>query len=142
MAKQKYLTNKNLIREHKLSLEQGKPTDELCKMYMMLVDRFSKKPQFSGYSYVDDMKGRAHVQFATSWDKFDHDKSSNPFAYFTQMAKNSFIQVLKAEKKQRDVLEQERVFHGLADSYNSQAEREVNKAMERENDPVKLKFEE
>ena len=71
---------------------QGRLTEELGRMIVMLVDRYGAKPNWSGYTHIDDMKAEARLALASQLLKFSPLKSSNPFAYATQTMKTSFIQ--------------------------------------------------
>lgn len=114
MARKKnYLNNKDMLEQIKLSREQDQMTDELAKMMMMLAHRFASRPNFAGYSYVEDMEAYAVMQIVKTWRSFNPDKYDNPFAFFTQCVKNSFFQYLKKEKKQREIKDMELVFAGM-----------------------------
>ena len=89
----KYLNNKDLLAEVLLSKEQGAMTDKLAHMLTMLCARYGKRAQFSGYSYNDDMQSFAMMQLVSTWNGFNPEKSNNPFAFYTQCIKNSFIQL-------------------------------------------------
>ena len=41
-----YLNDKDMLRELKLSHEKGQMTDELCRMFMKLTERYAKKGCF------------------------------------------------------------------------------------------------
>lgn len=116
--KSNYLNNKDLMAEIKVSKKQKKMTDRLAKMLMMLCDRYAKRPNYAGYTFVDDMQAYALFMLVRTWDSFDPKKSDNPFAYFTQCIKNSFRQYLKNEKKQRDIRDELLIDCGLNPSYN------------------------
>lgn len=118
----KYLNNKDLLAEVIKSKKQGKMTNELAKMLQLLTLRYGKKGNFSGYTYNDDMQSYAMLMICKTWQGFDPAKSSNPFAWFTQCIKNSFIQYLNYEKRQRDIRDEVLVDSGLSPSYNYQYE--------------------
>lgn len=63
--------------------------------------RYSTKPNFIGYSYRDEMIGDAIENCMYALPKFDPEKTSNPFAYFTQVAKNAFLRRIMLEKKEQ-----------------------------------------
>ena len=70
--------------------------------FMKLVEGCSKKANFAGYTYLDEMKGEAILTCIKYAHNFDPAKSSNAFGYFTQSIHNAFIQVLNDEKKISD----------------------------------------
>lgn len=88
------------------SIDQGKITNALSKAMIKLVDRIGTKGNFSGYSYLDEMKSQALLQISVVIIQFDESKGSNPFAYYTTCVQTSFIKILKAEKKQRNIRDQ------------------------------------
>lgn len=118
----KYLNNKDLLAQVILSKKNGKMTNELAKMLQLLTLRYGKKGNFSGYTYNDDMQSYAMLMIVKTWQGFDPAKSSNPFAWFTQCIKNSFIQYLNSEKRQRDIRDEVLVNSGMLPSYNYQQE--------------------
>lgn len=96
-----YLNNKDMLAELKKSKKQGKMTDELTKMIMMLTKRYSQHPWFVNYTYIDDMCSFALLTVVKFWDRFNFEKSDNPFAYFTQIIKRAFQQYKIQERKHR-----------------------------------------
>ena len=96
-----YLTNKELLNALKKWKESGsdRVSDELGLMFMKLVDRYLNHPNWRGYpaSQKEDMRGEALCLLIKYAKNFDPEKSSNPFAYFTQICKNAFIGVIKKE---------------------------------------------
>jgi len=89
------------IKTGHYDVSQGHLTDGLVHMIMMLVDQFAKSGNWSGYTYLDDMKGFALVHLCDVALKFDESKSTNVFGYLTQIAANRFIATLNTEKHQR-----------------------------------------
>lgn len=67
---------------------------------LKICDRLSTKPNFSGYTYRDEMVSDGIENCVMAINGFDPAKSSNPFAYFTQIAWNAFIRRIAKEKKQ------------------------------------------
>lgn len=112
-----YLNNRDLLPEVKKSKEAGKMTDTLARMLMLLCANYARKGNFVNYSYNEDMQAYAMMMLVRTWHSFDPEKGSNPFAFFTQCIKNSFIQFLKHEQKQRDVKNVLMIDQGLNPSY-------------------------
>lgn len=112
-----YLNNKELLAEVKRSKERGRMSDLLAKMLMLLCSKYAKKGNFINYSYNEDMQAYAMMMLVRTWNSFDPEKSNNPFAFFTQCIKNSFIQFLNQEKRQRNVRDLLLVDQGLNPSY-------------------------
>lgn len=113
----KYLNNKDLLTQVLMSKKQGKMTNELAKMLQLLTSRYAKKGNFANYTYNDDMQSYAMLMIVKTWQGFDPAKSSNPFAWFTQCIKNSFIQYLNYEKRHRDVRDEILIEQGMSPSF-------------------------
>ena len=62
----------------------------LEQCFLKLVERYSHRANWRGYTYVDEMRGQALVQLAQIGLQFDESKSDNPFAYYTAAVNNSF----------------------------------------------------
>jgi DNA-directed RNA polymerase specialized sigma subunit len=95
-----YLTNEDLLPEVLKSVAAGKISERLGKMLLLLTDRYSRKFSFVRYSYREDMVGYALINLCKTALKFNPERSSNPFAYYTQAIKNSFIQYMLLEKRE------------------------------------------
>lgn len=74
--------------------------DYIGACFMMICNKLSTRPNFMSYSYRDDMIADGIENCIYSIDNFDPSKSTNPFAYFTQIAWNAFIRRIQKEKKQ------------------------------------------
>ena len=86
--------------------DHGKMTERLAGLLKQLCDKFAMMPQWSGYSYNDDMKSAALMQLWLAGLKFDESSNPgnpNPFAYYTTVMRNSFLAVLDKEKRQAKV---------------------------------------
>jgi hypothetical protein len=116
-APRNYLSNYNLLEQIAISKENKKMSNELLKMLTLLCDRFATRGNFSSYTYLEDMKMNALVNLCNTWGTFNAERSSNPFAYYTQSIKNSFIQYLKVEKKQRNIRDRLLVDCGASPSH-------------------------
>lgn len=112
-----YLTNKELLAEVIVAKERGVMTDKLARMLMMLTRKYSKKGNFVNYTYNDDMVSYALMMLVRTWNSFNPEKSSNPFAFYTQCIKNSFVQYLKQEKRQRNIRDALLVDNGMNPSF-------------------------
>lgn len=119
-----YLNNKDLLAEVIASKKQKKMTDKLAKMLMMLCARYGRRGNFANYTYNEDMQAYAMFMLVRTWDSFDPAKSNNPFAFFTQCVKNSFIQYLNGEKRHRMLRDELMLERGLNPSYSYQLDHE------------------
>ena len=103
-TKPHYVNNAEMLAELRKYNETKVISDELGEMFMKIAKRFGSQPKFSGYSYIEDMISSAVERMVSQIDKYDVTREpGNPFAYFTQTARNQFLAVLKKEKRQRDV---------------------------------------
>ena len=117
--KKNYINNADLLKELAISREQDKMTDELAKMLFMLVQRYAKHPDYANiHSYKMDMEAFANLTIVKVWKAFNPEKSSNPFAYFTQVIRHAFYQYLNHEKKQRETKDIIRVDMGELPSFS------------------------
>lgn len=98
-----YLSNKEMLAEVLYCQEQGIQTEKLGKMFMLMAKRYATKPNFSGYSYVDEMINNGIVACCAAVNKFKAEKSDNPFAYFTQCIHTAFIQILNKERVHQEI---------------------------------------
>ena len=95
--------------------------EKLGQSIYKIATGLSYAPNFINYSYKDDMIGDAIVKMfsALQLKKFNIDSGNNPFSYFTTIAFHAFINRIKKEKKQRQVISdyQEMVYEELASEY-------------------------
>lgn len=113
-----YLSNKELLIAVKESKEKGYMMDKLARMLQLLCSKYAKKGNFVNYSYNEDMQSYAMMMLVRTWNSFNPEKSNNPFAFFTQCIKNSFIQYLNHEKRQRVIRDELLVDQGMNPSFN------------------------
>jgi DNA-directed RNA polymerase specialized sigma subunit len=106
-----YINNKTLYTsmvEYKTKLieakreEKQKPqvSNYIGQSILLICNNLAKKPNFSGYTYKQDMISDGIIDCIAAVDNFDPDRTNNPFAYFTQIAWNAFIRRIQKEKKQ------------------------------------------
>lgn len=115
-----YLNNRDLIAAVKASKANGAMSNELAAMLMTLTQRYARKPNWSQYTYNEDMQAYALIYLVQGWDKFNEAKYSNAFAYYTQIIHNAFIQYWKKEKSQSNVKDALAIDAGLDPSWNYQ----------------------
>ena len=112
-----YLSNKELLASVKEAKEKGVMTDKLARMLQLLCSKYAKKGNFVNYSYNDDMQSYAMMMLVRTWNSFNPEKSNNPFAFFTQCIKNSFIQYLNHEKRHRTIRDGLLIDQGMSPSF-------------------------
>ena len=119
-----YLNNKDLLAEVIMSKELDQMTNKLAHMLQTLCARYGRRGNFANYTYNEDMQAYAMMMLVRTWRSFKPEKSNNPFAFFTQCVKNSFIQFLNSEKRHRTLRDELMVNVGLNPSYTYQLEHE------------------
>jgi DNA-directed RNA polymerase specialized sigma24 family protein len=112
-----YLNNRELLAAVKHAKTLGKMSDHLAQMLQLLCAKYAKKGNFANYTYNDDMQAYAMLMLVRTWNSFDPKKSQNPFAFFTQCIKNSFIQYLNQEKRHRNIRDELLLDQGLNASF-------------------------
>lgn len=121
-----YLKNADLLAEVIKCKEAGRMSNKLASMLHMLTTRYASKPNFSGYTYIDDMIAEALADLCKNALKFKPERSSNPFAFYTQCIHNSFLGYLNNEKKHRRIRDAMLVEIGENPSFNFQEEYRQN----------------
>ena len=82
-----------------------------------IATRLATKPNFSGYTYKDEMISDGLENAIQALGNFNPEKSSNPFAYFTQIIWYAFLRRIDKEKKQlyiKHKVTENSVVHGTA----------------------------
>lgn len=99
IVKRQHVNNEELHVELLSYIKTGIASEKLGEMFLALVDNYATKSNFSGYSFLEEMKSRA-IFFLLKYSKgYKPAKSKNPFAYCTQIVHNAFVQVIKKENK-------------------------------------------
>lgn len=105
-----YIDNKTFyeaIKQYKQTVrdaeQQNKPKpilpNYLGECILLIANRLATKPNFINYSYRDEMIADGIENCIMYIDNFDPDKSTNPFAYFTQIIYFAFLRRIQKEKK-------------------------------------------
>lgn len=113
-----YITNAVLLPAIKVAKEKGYVTPELIRMINMIAERYSRKANWVNYSFREDMVSVATANLYVNALKFDQERYSNAFAYYTQAIHNSFLQYLADEKKHRDLRDALLIDAGSNPSFN------------------------
>ena len=69
--------------------------------FLKIANHLSRKPNFSSYSFRDEMVSDGIENCLMYFRNFDDTKSKNPFAYFTQIIYFAFLRRIK-QKEQTD----------------------------------------
>jgi len=111
---------KGSISNGEFCIDHGRITNKLGTMFLKLVERYSHRANWRGYTYVDEMRGQALVQLSQVGLQFNEAKSDNPFAYYTAAVNNSFTRVLNLEKRNQVIRDDILIEHGHMPSYGRQ----------------------
>ena len=91
-------------REFDKAKSKNEPTpmisEYLGECFMKIAQRLSFRPNFINYAFKDDMISDGIENCVQYIKNFNPEKSSNPFAYFTQIIYYAFIRRIQKEKKQ------------------------------------------
>jgi len=112
--KEHYVNNKEFLeamtaykKEVKKALrtKTDKPlvTNYIGSCFLKIANHLSYRPNFINYTFRDDMVSDGIENCLQYLDNFDPAKSSNPFAYFTQIIYYAFIRRIQKEKKQTTI---------------------------------------
>ena len=113
-------------------VDHGRITNKLGTMFLKLVERYSHRANWRGYTYVDEMRGQALVQLSQIGLQFNEAKSDNPFAYYTAAVNNSFTRILNLEKRNQTIRDDILIDSGHLPSYGRQIQHEEEMRVLRE----------
>ena len=109
-----YVNNKEFLeaiveykRKVKVALDAGEPkpriTNYLGECFLKIATHLSYKPNFVNYMFREDMICDGIENCVQYIHNFNPEKSSNPFAYFTQIIHYAFLRRIQKEKKQMEI---------------------------------------
>lgn len=112
--KEYYVNNKEFleaIMNYKKAVLEAKQKDlprpripnYIGDCFLKIATHLSYKPNFVNYMFREDMISDGIENCIQYIDNFDPEKSSNPFAYFTQMIWFAFLRRISKEKKQLEI---------------------------------------
>jgi len=78
-------------------------TNYIGECFLKIANHLSYRPNFINYTFRDDMISDGIENCLQYMNNFNPDKSTNPFAYFTQIIYYAFIRRIQKEKKQMQV---------------------------------------
>ena len=82
--------------------EQPIVPNYIGECFVKIATHLSYKANFINYTFKDDMISDGIENCLTAVAKFDPSKSTNPFAYYTQVIYFAFIRRIQKEKKQQE----------------------------------------
>jgi len=109
-----YVNNKDFLDalvEYKKKIleaeENGSPrpqiTNYIGECFLKIATHLSYRPNFVNYIFREDMICDGIENCIQYVDRFNPEKSTNPFAYFTQIIYYAFLRRIQKEKKQLDI---------------------------------------
>ena len=109
-----YVDNKKFLQamiEHRdkcrIAEEKGKKKPDVSnyigECFLKIANHLSYRPNFINYTFRDDMISDGIENCLQYMSNFNPDKSTNPFAYFTQIIYYAIIRRIQKEKKQMEV---------------------------------------
>ena len=111
-----YVNNKEFLyaivqykADVKTAEENGDPkpriTNYLGECFVKIATHLSYKPNFVNYMFREDMISDGIENCVQYIHNFNPEKSTNPFAYFTQIIHYAFLRRIQKEKKQMEIRE-------------------------------------
>ena len=73
--------------------------DYIGECFLLIAERLSFRPNFINYAFKDDMISDGIENCLQYVNNFNPEKSTNPFAYFTQIIYWAFVRRIQKEKK-------------------------------------------
>ena len=91
---------KEVKKNQRHKLPKPPVPDYVAECMMKMANRLSQKAGFVNYTYREDMVGDALESCLRYIHNFNPSKSTNAFAYITQIIHNAFIRRIQKEQKQ------------------------------------------
>lgn len=144
----KYLGKLNEAKENCLPESKHPRVPEYIGLAIYkIATKLATKPNFSGYSYKEEMISDGIENCLMYLHNFNPDKSKNPFAYFTTIIYYAFLRRIQKEQKQQYIKQKSLINSSIMNTLVEQSEDSdhfnaifVHLNDERSNDLI-LKFE-
>jgi hypothetical protein len=94
---------KKVLDAKKQDLPKPKVPNYIGDCFLKIATHLSYKPNFVNYMFRDEMISDGIENCLQYIHNFDPEKSSNPFAYFTQVIYFAFLRRIAKEKKQLEI---------------------------------------
>lgn len=101
---EKFLEEMKVFRQSVIDAKQNNKERPRVPNYIgdclfKIATHLARKPNFSNYTFKEDMVSDGVENCLLYIDNFDPEKSQNPFAYFTQIIYYAFLRRIQKEKK-------------------------------------------
>lgn len=93
------------------------PHQKLMKMFMDITNGMARRPNFSGYSFIEEMKSDGYIACFKKAHLFDPEKSSNPFGYYSRIVWRAFVNVINIEENHAYI--KAKIFYNNEASYET-----------------------
>lgn len=93
--------NEKVNEAKRLGLPKPQISNYIGECFLKIATHLSYKANFINYTFKDDMISDGIENCLTAAEKFDPTRSSNPFAYYTQIIFFAFVRRIQKEKKQQ-----------------------------------------
>lgn len=102
---------------------------------LKITENIAKRPNFSSYTFKEDMIGDAIENCLLYIDNFDEDRSKNPFGYFSRIIWYAFLRRIESESTQTYVKFKSLIDSELYANYKYEGKKflNLNKAVLNEN---------
>jgi len=128
MATKNYINNSDFLKAlaeyrqkcdiAKLNREEAPPIPNyIGECFMKIAEGLSHKPNFINYPMREDMISDGIENCLMYFHNFDPTKSTNPFAYFTQIIYYAFLRRIQKEKKQLYIKYKATEHYGILDEF-------------------------
>jgi hypothetical protein len=117
-----YVEPKKFDEEIMKYYDSGEMSDELASMVSKIANKLSYASNFVNYTYREEMVGDGIVRMfkALMSKKYDREKGTNPFSYFTRIAFNAFRNRIKKEKHIHEAHEKyQQEYMMVSEGYNN-----------------------
>lgn len=117
-----YVEPKKFDQEIMNYYDSGEMSDELASMVSKIANKLSYASNFVNYTYREEMVGDGIVRMfkALMAKKYDREKGTNPFSYFTRIAFNAFRNRIKKEKHIHEAHEKyQQEYMMVSEGYNN-----------------------
>jgi phosphoribosylpyrophosphate synthetase len=113
-TKENYVNNREFLDAlmvYRRQIAESKERDDikpripnyLGECFLKIATHLSYKPNFVNYMFREDMISDGIENCVQYIDRFNPEKSTNPFAYFTQIIYFAFLRRIQREKKQLEI---------------------------------------
>ena len=94
---------KEVLNAKNLGIDKPRVPKYIGECFLKIATHLSYKPNFVNYMFREDMICDGIENCLQYIDNFNPEKSTNPFAYFTQIIYFAFLRRIQREKKQLEI---------------------------------------